>query len=314
MVTGGADPGRFGTVAVVGAGAIGTALAIGLARAGHRVRLVARGARLDWLRAHPAELDSGGALIRQQLDVVGSAAPWTSDCVLLCTKANALAEALALVSPRLRPGGLAVTLQNGVEAPDQAAATLPGAAIVAGRIHGFFERDGQRVRHVGVPPGVVIGGTNPAGRVAAPGAVALFAAAGFACEVAPDIASDLWEKLALFASLSLVALALNVPAGQVCDTPDGETLLRTVMAEVVVVARARGTVLDPGVVERLIAFVRVFPAAATTSLQRDHATGQPSEYAAVIGALLRRARAAGCAVPTIARLDAAVRAAATAPG
>lgn len=295
-------------IVVIGAGAIGTALALGLARAGHRVILVARGARLAWLQANPAELVREDGVLRTPLEVVGPDAAWTSDCVFLCTKAQDLPGALAVVAPRLAPGGRVVTLQNGVEAPLQAASALPGAAILAGRVHGFFEMDGPRARHVGVPPSVVMGGLAGASPADERRVRALFDAAGFASTVSPDMGRDLWEKMTLFASLSLVGLALELPAGRICERTADEGLLRAAMREVVAVARARGTALEGTVVDDLIAFVRRFPAEATTSLQRDHAAGLASEYDAVVGSLLRLAAAAGTRVPTFTRLDAAIAA------
>lgn len=291
---------------VIGAGAIGTALALGLAGAGLGVTLVARGGRLAWLQANPAELVRDDGVLRAPLEVVGPEAGWSSDCVFLCTKAQDLPEALTMVRSRLVPSGIAVTLQNGVEAPLQAATALPAAAILAARVHGFFEMDGPRARHVGVPPSVVLGRLRGATPADERRVQTLFDAAGFGCTVSPDIARDLWEKMTLFASLSLVGLALELPAGRICEGRANEGLLRAAMGEVVAVARARGTALEGAVIDDLIAFVRRFPANVTTSLQRDHAAGLASEYDAVVGSLLRLAAAAGTPVPTFTRLHAAI--------
>ena len=64
--------------------------------------------------------------------------------------------------PRPAPGAAVVTLQNGVEAPDQAAEAPPNAAIVTGWVHGPFEFDRQQVRHVGVAPNSALGMAIPA--------------------------------------------------------------------------------------------------------------------------------------------------------
>jgi len=295
-------------VVVVGAGALGSAIALGLAESGGNVTLIARGARLAWLRDHPLELEHAGGVRAKAVPVcdwAGLTAP--VDAVIFCTKMAGLVEAAGHVAPLLAPGARAVALQNGVEAPDLLAAALPGAAVIAGRVHGFFEMDGQRVRHVGVAPSVALGGANPAGRREAPAAARLLEQAGFGCTVSADIRRELWEKLMLSAGAAGVAMMLGTPVGQVCATDGGEALLCAALEEVTTVAQACGAMLGRNDIEQTIGFVRRFPPEATTSLQRDVAAGAPSEYDALIGAVLRLAASHGVAVLTFQRIDAAVR-------
>lgn len=296
-------------ILVVGAGAIGSAIAAGLVNSGEDVVLLARGDRLAHLRDNPVELESNGVSRRTPVavsDWTGLARP--AAFAILCTKTGDLAVALGDLARHLAPHAVVLTLQNGVEAPDQAALALPQSAIVAGRVHGFFEMDGHRVRHVGVPPSVAMGGTNAAGRAYEHRVAALLSRAGFATKVAADVLHDLWEKLLITAGLGGVAATLGVSAGQVLGVPGGEDMLRRALGEVALVARACGTALGQEDIERTVAFIRGFPAEATTSLQRDLDSGGKSEYDALVGAVVRRAAAYGLAVPTFAALDAQLRA------
>lgn len=296
-------------VVVIGAGAIGSAIAAGLARSGADVTLIARGARLAWLREHPIELAGEDALAQVQV----RACSWTdavrpADLVFFCTKTGDLAETLDLIAPHLAKDAIVITLQNGVEAPQEAAERLADAAIVAGRVHGFFAMDGQRVRHVGVAPSIRFGcarGDAPAVEAAVAQVVTQ---AGFASEISRDIIRDLWEKFMLAAGLGGAATALGVPAGQVLASAAGERTLREAMTEIARIGNASGVTLGQADVERTIAFVRGFPADATTSLQRDLEAGRPSEYDALTGAALRLARHKGLAVPTLTDIDARIRA------
>jgi len=77
------------------------------------------------------------------------------DLSICCVKMPDLEQAL----PAGR-AGVILTLQNGVEAHETAARQVPDAHIAAGRVHGFFEMDGDAVRHVGVPPSILFGCTN----------------------------------------------------------------------------------------------------------------------------------------------------------
>ncbi|MDE2405716.1 MAG: 2-dehydropantoate 2-reductase [Sphingomonadales bacterium] len=285
-------------ILVIGAGAIGSALAADLALAGADVTLVTRGARLAWLAAHPLELERGGEVLR----VPVAASAWSGiagpvDLALMCTKMADLPGALVPLGQRLAGEGIVVTVQNGVEAPDLAARSLAHGAIVAGRVHGFFEMAGHRVRHVGVAPsvefGCVRGGAAPVERRLEQ----ILARTGFAPIRAADIVRSLWLKLVLSASLGGVALAMDVPAGSVCRTPEGQALLRRAMDEVRLVARHHGVTIDESDLARIQAFVRAFPDDATTSLQRDVNAGAPSEHDAITGAIVRLAAAKGVAVP-----------------
>lgn len=291
-------------IAVIGAGAIGSAIGAGLSRSGDQVTLIARGQRLAWLRDHPLELERQDRITQVRVAV----ADWSGltqpvDLAILCIKTGDLAAAVGALAPCLAPGASVVTLQNGVEAPDFVAEALPQAGVLAGRVHGFFELDGQRLRHVGVAPTVALGGINPAGKAAEQGVAAVLIRAGFDCTLSADIRRDLWVKFMLAASLGGVAAALDVPAGQVCQTHGGEAMLHEAASEIVRLGQACGVALEAGDVARTIAFVRQFPASATTSLQRDLSAGQPSEYDALIGAAIRLAERHGAAVPTFARLD-----------
>lgn len=296
-------------IVVIGAGAIGSAIAAGLASSDADVTLIARGARLAWLDEHPIELESGDALTQVRVNACSWAdLPRRADLVFVCTKTGDFAESLDRIAPHLAQKAIVITLQNGVDAPQEAAARLGNAAIVAGRVHGFFAMDAQRVRHVGVAPSIRLGcvrGDAPAVEAAVAQVVAQ---AGFTCEVSGDIIRDLWEKFMLAASLGGTATALAVNAGQVLATTAGERILSGAMTEIARIGSAYGVALGATEVEQAIAFVRSFPADATTSLQRDLEAGRPSEYDALTGAALRLARHKGIAIPTLTDIDARIRA------
>jgi 2-dehydropantoate 2-reductase len=295
-------------VVVVGAGAIGSFVAARLALNGGDVTLIARGERLGWLRRNSAEIAGSDGTESVQVPT----ADWAelsrrADIAFLCTKTTDLPEALRALAPHLAPDGIAVTLQNGVEAPGDAALALPGRVIVAGRVHGFFEMDGHQVRHIGVPPSFALGCIGHRDPAAEGAITAILEQAGIRHEITPDIVTTLWEKLILAASLGGLAAARNVPAGKVCQTAEGESALRKAMLEVAALAHASGAMLGNKDVEATIDFVRGFPQDATTSLQRDLQDGKPSEYDALVGAVIRLARANAVPIPVFSGIDRAIR-------
>lgn len=300
-------------IAVIGAGAIGSALAAGIARAGANVTLVARGQRLTLLRAAPVRIISDSGAWEQAVptlaldDLTGPI-----DLAIACVKTPDLPGALTALGGKLAPHGAVLTLQNGVEAHEQAAAILPDAApdvaIVAGRMHGFFELESDAVRHVGVAPSILLGCTHGAADQAEALVTRAFAGSGIAATASPDIVRALWEKFMLAAALGSTACALGVPAGQVCTVPGGAELLRAAMAEIAALARLAGVTLGTAEIAATMDFIGTFPRAATTSLQRDLLAGRRSEYAALTGAVPRLAQRYGLAPAVFSQLAAMIAA------
>lgn len=292
---------------VIGAGAIGGFLAARLHRAGVETVLVARGTRLELLRREGVVLAIEGVDETTRVPVAADcAACGAAKLVLLATKMADLAAALALAAPAVGPETAFLTLQNGVEAHLEVAAAFPGNPVFASRVHGFFEADGNRVRHVGVPPSVLYGQT--AGPVGDDPVGELLARAGVTAIRSPKIEAELWEKLMLAAGAGGVGLALGKGVGKLSDDPADWAMAEAAMAEIASVAQARGVPLAPDSLSRMIAFAAAFPADVTTSLQRDVEAGRPSEYDALVGAVLRLGAAVGVATPVFARIDALARA------
>lgn len=284
-------------IAIIGAGAIGIAVAVETACAGRNVTLIARGERLEQLRRHALRLASDDALKEVRVPTLSAAEIVKPvDLAIICVKTCDLAEALASINGKLSANAVILTLQNGVEAHEEAANRYPGCNIVAGRMHGFFELEGNTAHHMGVPPSIVFGCTRGDARNAHHRVAQAFRGCGITTEMSPEIQRKLWEKFMLAASLGSVAVALGMPAGKVCLTSEGAALLKAAMTEVAVVARAAGIDLAEAEVDAALDFARSFPAHATTSLQRDLELGRKSEYHALTEAVPRIARRHGVAL------------------
>lgn len=281
-------------IGVIGAGALGSAIAASLTAAGRDVVLVARGPRLKLLAATEVELVSGGTSHRVKVKVVdANSVPGAMDLFICCVKAPDLEAGLAPIAGKLAEDAVLLTVQNGVESHEVAASLAPNASIAASRIHGFFEMEGDLIRHVGVQPSVLFGCTKGNVHLTNSRIIQAFAGSIFNAEVSPDIQKALWEKFMLAASLGTVALALKVPAGQVCAQPAGQHLLRSAMNEIKEIAGKAGVQLSDADADRTLAFIQSFPPDATTSLQRDVEQGRVSETDALTGAVLRLAKQFG---------------------
>jgi 2-dehydropantoate 2-reductase len=289
-------------IAVVGAGGVGGLLAASLARSGRdEVVLLARGAALAAVQAGGLTLEtpSGTFTVRPALAVEDPAQAGPCDAVLVAVKAWQVPELAPRLRPLLAAGGVVVPLQNGVEAADRLAAALPPAQVAGGVIWVYAWSEGPgRVKQIGAAPRLVMGERPGAPtRARLEPLAASLGAAGVKVELAADVVAATWEKALLIGTLGLVGAVTRAPAGSIRSTGETRALLAGLMAEVALVGRALGVALAPDLVERTLAFVDGVPADATASMQRDLATGRPSELDDQPGAILRAARVAGVAVP-----------------
>jgi 2-dehydropantoate 2-reductase len=289
-------------IAVIGAGGVGGLLAGLLARGGRdEVVLVTRGATLAAVRARGLELalPAGTFTIRPGLVVEDPAEAGPCDAVLVAVKAWQLPEVAPRLAPLLAGGGVAVPLQNGVEAAERLAGGLPPAQVAGGVIWVYAWAEGPgRIRQLGGAPRLALG-ERPGAPVAPRlrDLAAALQAAGAQAEVVDDVEAVAWGKAAFIGTLGPVGALTRAPAGVIRSTPETRALLAGLIVEVVAVGRARGVRLAPDLVERTLASVDGVPADATASLQRDVAAGRPSELGEQPGAILRLARAAGVPTP-----------------
>jgi 2-dehydropantoate 2-reductase len=294
-------------IGVVGVGGVGGLVGGLLARAGHEVAFVARGAQLAALRAGGLRIEGPRAsfhLERVEVaeDPLGLA---PCDVVLVCTKAWQVAALGPRLGRLLGPAGFAVPLQNGVESAGALAAALGEERVVGGLIHVFARIEAPGfVRHVAEPLRVTIGeragGSSP--RVEA--LAAALRAALVDALVSPDVEAAAWEKFLFIDPVSLLGAAARAPIGATRSHPETRALLAAAMEEVVAVGRARGVRWTGDVVARALGLVDAVPADSTTSLQRDLQAGRPSELDDQAGSVIRMAQGAGVAVPVHAALHA----------
>jgi 2-dehydropantoate 2-reductase len=243
-------------IAVVGAGAVGGYYGALLARAGHHVGFVARG-------AHGEAIRGKGLTIRRfdgEFTVKAAATPnpaelGRADLVLLAVKSYDNDTALPLLRPLVGPGTTVLTLQNGVDSPDEAAAVvgpdavLGGAAYIATAIAGpgAIEQTGnyQRIAFGEVfAPAAQI--SDRVARIAE-----VLGGAGIEALPAADGRVQLWEKFIYLAAMSGMTGAARQPLGVVRGDPVTRRRLFAAIREVEAVARAEGVPVAADIAARL---------------------------------------------------------------
>ena len=287
--------------AVIGSGGVGAYFGGRLAQAGHDVTFVARGAHLSAIRERGLRVSSidGDFEIPAARATDDPASIGPVDVVLLAVKTWQVAEAAVQLPPLLGTAGAVLTLQNGVEAPDEAARVCGRERVLAGvcRIMSYVESPGH-IRHAGVSARVEFGEWAGGASARAEALRGAFAGCiGVSAAVSADIAVALWEKFLFIAPFSAVGAATRKPAGVWRPVKETRALLAAAMTEVANLARARGVNLSPQAVDRTLGFTDKLPEDATASMQRDLLEGRPSELEAQTGAIVRLGREAGVPTP-----------------
>ena len=111
-------------IAVLGSGAVGGYYGAKLARAGHDVTFIARGAHLQALRERGMEIRSPavGDFTVQARAEDDTSRVGAVDLVIVAVKAYDNATALPMIRPMLGPDTTVLTLQNGVDSVGEVAA------------------------------------------------------------------------------------------------------------------------------------------------------------------------------------------------
>ena len=292
-------------IAVVGAGGVGSLLAALLARAGHDVRLLARGAALAAIRDHgicmrgpDGDHSVAIARISDEPSRLG-----TADIVLVTVKTWQLAELGPRLAPLVGASTLVVPMQNGVEASEILARSLSEDRVIGAvcRMIGWTERPGE-VRWIGFLPSLTIGAMRPGQHDRVEACAAALRTGGVDVLVTRDIARARWRKFLFLAPYAAVGAVARVPLGVLRRDPQARVQLEASMHEVAALAAARGVELPPDVVAATLQQIDALPDDATASMHRDIVAGRPSELHELIGAVVRLGRDSGVATPVSAEL------------
>lgn len=284
----------------MGAGAVGSYYGALLARAGHTVALVARGAHRDALertrtiRVREHDGDDWQAPVVATMD-----AP---DLAIVTTKSHHTGYAAMQLRDHLAPHSVVLSLQNGTEnvaalrrVVDAHIPVLGGIAFVGLRIDtpGEVVHQAEGWVMVGDPAGADSDATR---RVRA------IVDDAWQVQYAADIVREQWFKLLWNIGFNALCAVTDATAGEALATPASRALVEEAMREAVAVAAADGVTLTDDDVQRMAAYnpgLRDY----RPSTAQDIAAGKPVERDALTGFIVRRAAAHGIDVPVNRVLD-----------
>ncbi len=301
------------SIAVVGAGAVGSFYGAMLARAGHRVTLIARAPHVQAIQARGLQLQMAGRVEAVRLAASTElAAVRDADLVLFCVKSTDTDAVARQIAPLLKADALVLSLQNGVDNAETIArhvrqTVLPVAVYVATAMPepGVVQHNGRGDLVVGALDAAAAQDGAQAARLQA--VVDLFASAQVPVRISADVIGELWSKLMVNCAYNAISGLSQQPYGRMAALPAIRELQRSVVQEVVAVAQAAGRAMELDAALAAMERIAVAMPAQRSSTAQDMARGKPSEIDHLNGYVVRRGAELGLATPVNQTLHALVK-------
>lgn len=287
-------------VAVIGAGAMGGALAAEAARAGHDVTVVDVAPDLvAHIRTHGITVDDADSSVTVPVAATTDPAEaGPADVAIVFVKAPHTAGAAASLVPLIGPDTAIATLQNGWGNADVLAGHLPADRLVIGVTYQSCTTIGDgHVLHSGRGP-TTVGPYEPDGDLGRARKVAgLLDDAGWTAEATAGVRTEIWKKLVLNAATLPTAALAGLPAGALGRPTPLLDLVDALAEEAVAVAGALGLEIDAA--ERIERIHAVLDGAGKgkASMLQDVEARRATEIETVNGAVVRAGDAHAVPVP-----------------
>ncbi len=301
--------------AILGAGAIGSILGAHLARAGHRVAMLARGARADALERHGLTIRGLAEFETPVHTVRDPAALKSARTLIVATKTPGTAQALAL----LRHAGFGVTLsiQNG-PLKNELLAQAFGATRVLGALadtSGELLPGGEVLftRNVNILIGELDGTESARARDLA----LTIDASGVRAVATRGIVTLEWSKFCGWVGLMALSVTTRAETWKYLSDPDAALILARLVRDVGALAAALGIPLSDqailpaaslcslpesaavGIIVKTGDEMRVNAPQHRMSSLQDLLAGRPLEVNETLGYALERAVALGLHLPML---------------
>ncbi len=318
------------SIAVVGAGAIGGAVAYSLASAGFAPTLVARGEALaaisrDGLRVE--KWDGGGGVVRIEA-TEDSRLLGPQDLVIGTMKAQDWPAALAALTPLIGPHTALLPAINGVPwwyfdgidgrfsgepiaavDPEGALlAALPAATVIGSVAYMGASRAAPGIIRWTSGNKFVLGEAAGVARERTRSVAALLRRAGFDATVTDDIRGEVWAKLLGNAAINPLSVVARARIDEIMADPGLGHIALASMREVAAVAAAIGAPSRMEVEQRYA--INAELGAFRTSMLQDYEAGRALELGALVDAVVEIGGKLGVATPMTAALGALARRAA----
>ena len=300
-------------IAILGSGAVGGYYGAKLARAGHDVTFIARGAHLAAIRERGLEIRSpavGDFIVRAKAEE-DTAQIGPVDLIVVAVKAYDNATALPLLRPMLDGQTSVLTLQNGVDSVAEVSAVAGESRVIGGTTYiataltapGVIEQNGTHRR-------IVFGevfGQLPRISERVQRIHEAFSAADIQSEPAADGRVPIWEKFIFLAPTAGFTGAARLHVGPLRTDPFIREQYFKACREIEQIARAEGVPVSNDMMAKIASYVDGIPATMRASLLIDLSQGKKIEVETLLGSVVRRGERAGVPTPVNATLYAVLK-------
>jgi len=301
------------SVAVVGAGAVGSFYGAMLARAGHRVTLIGRAAHVQAIERDGLRLDMAGRVETVRLTArIDLAAIRGADLVLFCVKSTDTEAVAREMAPHLDVDAVVLSLQNGVENAPTISRHVRQIVVPAVVYVATAMPAPGTVKHFGRGD-LVIGPLNQ--EVARDATVAatlqdlvgFFDTAGISVTVSNDVMAELWSKLMVNCAYNAISGLAQANYAQIAAMAAVREIQQAVVREVVALAAAQGVALQLEASLAAMERIAVAMPDQLSSTAQDMARRKPTEIDHLNGFVTRRGRELGVPTPVNQTLYALVK-------
>jgi len=292
------------SIAIVGAGAIGSWLADALDRAGWRVSMMARGATLEVLRAGGLRVAQGGETRVSRPRAGGAQELGVHDFVALTVKAQRLPELAPQLSPLIGPATAVVSGTNGipwwffqdfggplanqplqsVDPTGSQRRMFPQARTLGSVIHASVRVISPGHVQVVAADRLILGAPNGSGAPQLDSLVNALRAGGINAQASSDIRREVWSKLWGNMSLNPLSVLTRRGTATMLANADVRELCVRMMEEMQLCAQRLNLGAGISAAERLEVALRLGD--FKTSMLADLEAGSPLELDPQLGAVV----------------------------
>ena len=276
----------------MGAGAVGCYFGGLLARAGHRVTLIARPQHVEAISRDGLRMET--KTFDERVRVQASSDPAAvkgAQLVLFCVKSGDTQAAGEQIKPYVGREAVVLCLQNGCDNDQRLRDVLPQPEVAAAVVYVGTEMLGPgHVKHHGRGELVI----DPVRNI--PGLDKVLAAAGIPAEVSDNVRGALWQKLIINCAYNAVSAIAQKPYGETVPGTGIRDVMEDVIQECLAVAQAEGVRITTDVRAAVERVFETIPAQYSSTAQ-DLARGKPTEIDYLNGHIVRRGQALGIPTP-----------------
>ena len=279
-------------IAIIGAGGVGGFLGAVLARAGHQVSLLARGPHLAAITQGGLQLESRqfGSFAVKPSATDDAAQLGRNDLVFITVKMNDFEEAARLAKAALLDDGFAVTIQNGLDAPDILARVVgePRTLIGTIAIEASIDSPGKIAHTTPMHALTLAQFSGPPGD-ALTQLQATLRQAELNVQLAENGRKALWDKACFLIPFATLTAAGDCALGEIYSIPALRDDWNALGAEAAAVALADGYDVSESLAAMLARMEALAQSAPgfTSSMNRDIRTGRRSEVEWLTGRLIQ---------------------------